>query len=234
MRSRASSVKPALPSTPRPPPGSVVGRYASTNSTGSDVADRMSDLEQVARQLVDPVAVLEDGDHRRLRGSRAQADREQVLERRLAQLRVEPAGQVGVRDRQPDDVARAAARARRAPRSTAASCRRRAAIWRSVESSSSRPNRRRQISRHTKYGVLVPYAWHSPNATVCAGPPDVAHELRHEARLAHAGLGRDRRRRARGPRPPPGAPRARPAPAVARRGRARTGSCGATPAPGSR
>ena len=68
-------------------PTSVSGRYASRMSTGSDGDAAREHLEQVARERVDPVAVLEH-EHERLFGrSRAQAVGEQRLERRLAQLR---------------------------------------------------------------------------------------------------------------------------------------------------
>ena len=124
------------------------------------------DLEQVARQLVDPVAVLEHGDDRRLRrtapaGTIASRSSSDVLRSLASKPRVRSVSGID----SPTTSLSSGVRATSA-RSMAASCRFRAAIWRSAGSSSLRPNRRRQISRQTKYGVLVPNAWHSPNATM--------------------------------------------------------------------
>ena len=68
--------------------------------------DRARDLdEQVARELVEPVAVLHHQDQRPAPGARTQARDEEILERGLAELRVERAGEVVVRQREPDDLA---------------------------------------------------------------------------------------------------------------------------------
>ena len=61
------------------------------------------DLEQVARERVDPVAVLEHEDERLFGRSRTQAVGEERLERRLAQLGVEGARQLVVRDRDAEE-----------------------------------------------------------------------------------------------------------------------------------
>ena len=61
-----------------------------------------STLEQVSRERVDPVAVLEHEHERLLGRAGAQAVGEERLERRLAELGLERARQLVVRDRDPE------------------------------------------------------------------------------------------------------------------------------------
>ena len=147
-------------------------------------------LEQVPRQLVDPMAVLEHGDERRLAGARLQAGREEVLERRLAQLRVELAGQVRVGDRQSDDLVEqwhagdeGGIDRREMP------LERRHLLLAGVallEAKQPAPDLApHEVRRLGAVGLALAERHDLPAAA------DVAHELGDEARLAHAGLGGD-------------------------------------------
>ena len=99
------------------PAAGLRGRPVGEDDQDRQVGGRPAqDLEQVARQRVDPVAVLEDEDDRLLGGPRPEDDREEVLERGLAELRVDrPRSASMSGDLDADERPRAAARARRAP-----------------------------------------------------------------------------------------------------------------------
>ena len=108
------------------------------------------DVEQVARERVEPVAVLEHEHERLGRGARAQAVGEQVLERGLAQLGVERARQLGVGDRQAEHrVEQRGARDERRVDCAQGLLERREPARRPAASSGT-PSRVRQISRQTK------------------------------------------------------------------------------------
>ena len=124
MRSSASSLKPAMPSTPRPPPGSSpadrpgrTGR-AATSPTGRGpragrATARRSSGSPRARAMTGALPDLA----RRQIASRSSSDV-------LRSLASNAARELGVRDRQPDDVAEQRRARARAPDRWRPSCRR--------------------------------------------------------------------------------------------------------------
>ncbi len=92
------------------------GREVTISSTrATDAVGPGEHLEQVARQRVEPVRVLDDDGDLARRRARQQQPTQQVLQRGLAQLALERRRQVAVGHRDAEHRARAAARGRRAP-----------------------------------------------------------------------------------------------------------------------
>ena len=190
--SRPISTNVGRRSTPRPPPGSAgrsIGQDDQHRQAGGRPAE---DLEQVARQRVDPVAVLEDEDERLARrpgaaGTVARRSSSDAL--RSFASSAPSASLSGISS--PRTVSSSGARATSAGSIAVSAASTGATLARPRSSSSSTPQQAPpdlapdEVARVRAERLALPERDEQPAP---AGDPD---ELRDEARLAHAGLGGD-------------------------------------------